>query len=64
MDRQCSNEVLDRRDSRIAAEMERYYAETKKLLLENKNKLDKLIARLVEEKTLLGEQVQEIIKCA
>ena len=25
---------------------------------------DKLIARLVEEKTLLGEQVQEIIKCA
>jgi ATP-dependent Zn protease len=44
--------------------MERYYAETKKLLLENKNKLDKLIARLVEEKTLLGEQVQEIIKCA
>ena len=64
IDRQCSNEVLDRRDSRIAAEMERYYAETKKLLLENKNKLDKLIARLVEDKTLLGEQVQEIIKCA
>jgi cell division protease FtsH len=64
IDKLCSNEVLDRRDSRIAAEMERYYAETKKLLLENKNKLDKLIARLVEEKTLLGEQVQEIIKCA
>ena len=64
IDKLCSNEVLDRRDSRIAAEMERYYAQTKKLLLENKNKLDKLIARLVEEKTLLGEQVQEIIKCA
>ena len=64
IDRHCSNEVLDRRDSRIAAEMERCYAQTKKLLLENKNKLDKLIARLVEDKTLLGEQVQEIIKCA
>ena len=63
-DRQCSNEILAQRDSRIAADMERYYAQTKKLLLENKNKLDKLIARLVEEKTLLGEQVQEIIKCA
>ena len=63
-DRQCSNEVLDSRDSRIATEMERYYAQTKKLLLENKNKLDKLIARLVEEKTLLGEQVQEIVQCA
>lgn len=64
IDKLCSNEVLDRRDSRIAAEMERYYAQTKKLLLENRNKLDKLIARLVEEKTLLGEQVQEIMKCA
>ena len=64
IDKLCSNEVLDRRDSRIAAEMERYYAQTKKLLLENKNKLDKLIGRLVEEKTLLGDQVQEIIKCA
>ena len=64
IDRHCSNEVLDRRDSRIAAEMERYYAQTKKILLENKNKLDKLIARLVEEKTLLGDQVKEIIKCA
>ena len=37
---------------------------TKKILLENKNKLDRLIARLVEDKTLLGDQVQEIIKCA
>ena len=64
MDRQCSNEVLDLRDSRIAAEMERYYAQTKKILLENKNKLDKLIARHVEEKTLLGDHVKEIIKCA
>ena len=34
IDRHCSNEVLDRRDSRIAVEMERYYAKTKKLLLE------------------------------
>lgn len=59
-----SNEVLDRRDSRVAAEMEHYYAQTKQLIVENKDKLDKLIARLVEEKTLLGDQVQEIIKCA
>jgi hypothetical protein len=63
-DRQSSNEVLDRRDSRIAAEMERYYAYTKRLIVENRSKLDKLIERLVEEKTLLGEQVQEIIRCA
>jgi cell division protease FtsH len=62
---QCpSNGVLDRRDSRVAAEMEHYYAQTKEIIVANRSKLDKLTARLIEEKTLLGDQVQEIIKCA
>jgi cell division protease FtsH len=62
---QCpSNGVLDRRDTRVAAEMEHYYAQTKQLIVANKDKLDKLIARLIEEKTLLGDQVQTIIRCA
>ena len=59
-----SNEALDRRDSRVASEMDRFYTKTKQLLIENKSKLDNLITRLVAEKTLLGDQVQEIIKCA
>ena len=59
-----SNGVLDRRDSRVAAEMEHYYAQTKQLIIENRETLDKLTNRLVEEKTLLGDQVQEIINCA
>ena len=63
-DAKVSNEALDRRDSRVAAEMENFYAKTKQLILENKDKLDNLIARLVEEKTLLGEQVEKIIRCA
>lgn len=63
-DQMSSNEVLDRRDTRVAAEMEHYYAQTKQLIVENKDKLDKLITRLVEEKTLLGDQVQDIIRCA
>ena len=63
-DQMSSNEVLDRRDSRVAAEMEHYYAQTKQLIVENRDKLDKLIARLIEEKTLLGDQVQTIIRCA
>jgi ATP-dependent Zn protease len=54
-----SNEALDRRDSRVASEMDRFYTKTKQLLIENKPKLDNLIARLVAEKTLLGDQVQE-----
>ena len=63
-DQYPSNGVLDRRDSRVAAEMEHYYAQTKQLIIENRETLDKLTNRLVEEKTLLGDQVQEIIRCA
>jgi ATP-dependent Zn protease len=59
-----SNAVLDRRDSRVVAEMEHYYAQTKQLIIDNRAKLDKLTARLIEEKTLLGDQVQEIVRCA
>jgi cell division protease FtsH len=59
-----SNGVLDRRDSRVAAEMEHYYAQAKQLIIDNRAKLDKLTARLIEEKTLLGDQVQDIIRCA
>ena len=63
-DQSPSNGVLDRRDSRVAAEMEHYYAQTKQIIIDNREKLDKLTSRLIEEKTLLGSQVQEIIKCA
>lgn len=63
-DRQSSNELLDRRDTRVAAEMARYYAQTRQLLIENRSKLDQLIARLLEERILLGDQLQEILKSA
>ena len=32
--------------------------------MDNREKLEKLIARLVEEKTLLGGHVQQIVRCA
>ena len=60
--RDHSDEAIDRRDSRIAAEVAHYYARTRQLLVENREKLDLLIARLMEEKTLLGDQVQEILR--
>ena len=56
-----SAELLDRRDSRIAAEIEHYYNKTRQLLVENRSKLDALTARLLEEKTLLGDQVKQIL---
>ena len=59
-----SDGLLDRRDTRVAAELERYYTKVRKLLLANKDKLEALAARLVEEKTLLGDQIQQIVRCA
>ncbi len=59
-----SNGVLDRRDTRVAAEIERYYNRTRQLLIENKDKLETLTARLLEKKILLGDEVQQILRCA
>lgn len=59
-----SGGVLDRRDTRVAAEMENYYARAKKLIADNRGKLDRLISRLIEEKTLMGSEVQQIIASA
>ena len=61
---ETSDGLLDRRDTRVATELERYYCQVKKLLMANKDKLVALTNRLVEEKTLLGDQVQQILNCA
>lgn len=63
-DQTPSMDVLARRDAQVAAELDRYYAQVKQMLVENRDKLDVLIAKLLEEKTLLGDQVQEILNCA
>lgn len=63
-DERPSNEVLARRDAQVASELDRYYQKTRQLLVENRSKLDALIKKLLEEKTLLGEQIQEILRCA
>ncbi len=59
-----SDGLLNRRDTRVATELERYYTQVRKLLMENKDKLEALSACLVEEKTLLGDQIQQIVRCA
>ena len=59
-----SNGVLDRRDTRVAAEVANYYNKTRQLLMENRDKLEALACKLLEEKTLLGSQVQEVLKSA
>ena len=59
-----SQDLLGRRDSLVAAEMERYYARTRKLLIDNRDKLDMMTHRLLQEKTLLGDQIQAIAHSA
>lgn len=62
--RECSNDVYARRDAQVASELDRYYVQVRQLLIENRAALDKLTAHLLEEKTLLGSQVQHVLKCA
>ena len=61
---EVSPELLARRDARVASEMERYYAQVRQLLAENRHKLEALAKRIYEEKTLLGDQVQQCLNCA
>lgn len=60
----ASNEVLNRRDARIAAEIDRYYNRTRQFLMDHRPQLDALIDALLEEKTLLSGRVQELLKVA
>lgn len=59
-----SPDLLHRRDAQVASEMDRYYAQTRQLLIEHRDKLEILTQRLVEEKTLLGSQIQDILRAA
>jgi cell division protease FtsH len=63
-ERTPSNGVLDRRDAQVATEVAHYYDKVRQLLVENRDKLEALADRLLEEKTLLGFQVQKILKSA
>lgn len=57
---ESSNDLHSRRELQVATELDRYYARVKQLLVENRRFLDRLIASLIEEKTLLNEQIRAI----
>lgn len=59
-----SNEVMDRRDSAVATEMARFYERVVCLLEQHRPQLDALTRHLLKEKTLLGDRVQELLRCA
>ena len=57
-----SNELRERKDWRISHEIERYYYETKQILIRNRALLDAIAKALVEKKILVSSELQEIKK--
>ena len=55
-----SSDLAARKDARIAYDIEKYYAQTKRILVENRAFLDALAKALVEKKTLLSSDIQAI----
>lgn len=55
-----SSSLLARKEDRIIADMENYYATAKKLLVENRTFLDGIAKRLQEKDTLVYSEIREI----
>lgn len=51
---------LSRREDRITADMENFYAKTKKILIENRDFLEKLAKRLKEKDTLVSSEIKAV----
>lgn len=54
-------ELKDNETRLISYEIERYYQETRKILIQNRDKLDKLAKLLLKNKTLIESQVQAVL---
>lgn len=59
-ERSGSQTLIARKEERIAADMERYYTQAKKLLLENRAFLDGIAKRLQEKDILVYSEIKEI----
>ena len=60
VDRDNSQTLIARKEDRIIADMENYYAVAKKLLVENRAFLDNIAKKLQEKDTLVYSEIQEI----
>lgn len=52
--------TAQRKEMQVTSEMERYYAEARKILIQNREPLDKLAAALVEKKTIIARDIKAI----
>ena len=55
-----SNDLLSRKEMQVFTELEKYYQETKKMLIDNREFLDKVAEKLVEKETLTCKDIKEI----
>ena len=55
-----SSDALNRKDKRIAEELEKYYKQAKQILVENRPFLDAVAKELVAKKTLLASDIKRI----
>lgn len=55
-----SEAVKERREMHIYSEIERYYAETKRILIRNRDFLDKLATAIIEKKTITSKDIRAI----
>ena len=59
---ECSNDLYSRRETQVYTELQRYYQTARKILIQNREFLDKLATALVAKKTLIGKEVRAIKK--
>ena len=52
--------LLEKRDRLVASEMERYYQQAKKIIVENRRFFDKFVEELLIHKTLTYKEIQEL----
>ncbi len=55
-----SEELKNKKETLVSFEMEKYYQKVKRILIENRNFLDKLAERLMKEKLITYHTVQDI----
>ena len=56
----CSDGLKSRKDVRTTYELERFYAQAKRIIIENRAFLDAVAQALVEKKTLVSSDIQKI----
>lgn len=59
--RDFSNDLLSRKEMQVSVEIEHYYDSAKRILIENRDSLERVARSLMEEKTISGSRLRELM---